>query len=128
MTDVVRGWLSFSSSAKRQRTDVAAIRAGEERLVRCYLRPGLGERRKQWKPGWLLVSARGVQWQGPPRFSGPFLIRKGEWGVHTRNVTRDDRLYRSFRVISCSRGPEQYEFGVPKRDVDLCLCALGDRA
>lgn len=123
--DVLHDWLTLTRMVDKQRGDMDALERGDQRIVRCYVRPGQDERRRQWKPGHLLVSLGELRWKGSSRRWDPIVLASGEWTTNVRTPSRDDYVYKTFRIIICDRGSEQYQLAVPRLDLDLCLTAIG---
>lgn len=117
-------WFTLTRTADRQRRDVEALERGDKRVVRCYVQPAEGERRKHWKPGVLLVSRYDLRWKGSSRRWNPFTLKAQEWFTNVRTPTRDDGVFNVYRIIVCSSGTERHELAVPRQDADLCLAAL----
>jgi hypothetical protein len=127
MTDVIRG-LAKGPMADQKRADLEAIKLGDERLVRCYLRPDEEEHRRHWKPGYLKVNSSELNWKGSSRRWKTKVFAAGQWTTRIRKANREDRVYKSFGIIVCDRGSERYEIGVPRPDVDLCLFVLNHQS
>jgi hypothetical protein len=123
MTDVIRG-LARGTMASQKRADIEAVKCGETRLVRCYVRPSPTERRRHWKPGTLIVTKNQLRWRGSSRRWETFTLLSGEWSTQLRKALREDRVYKSFGLIVCDRGSESFQLGVPRPDVDLCMAVL----
>jgi hypothetical protein len=123
MFDVLRG-MAKGSMDQQKAADLEAVKRGEERLVRCYLKPGENESRRHWKPGYLRVSLAGLRWDGSSRRWKSVVLAAGQWATRLRKADREDRVYKSFGIITCDRDHEQYEIGVPRSDVDLCVYIL----
>src|SRR5487761_2394906 len=121
--DVMRHLTNWSLE-DRKSVDLEAVRNGDARLVRCYVKPDIGEDRRQWKPGYIEVTKDRLVWQGSSKKWPPFTMLAGQWATRTRNVYPDERVYKSWRVIECNRGLENHSFAVPKLDAGLCMSAL----
>jgi hypothetical protein len=120
MKDVLRGWLFHPKSE----ADIQALAEGQKRLVRCYIQPGTGETRKQWKPGYLTASRGALRWVGSSKRWSPLDFTAGEWTAIVRGHARVDHVYASFGILVCSRMSEERQIAVPRPDVNLCLFAL----
>ncbi len=123
MVDVLRGFMRGRMTGQPS-ADQEAVKNGEQRVVRCYVQPEIGEHRRQWKPGYLHVLADTVSWKGSSRRWDTVVFPAGEWTVRARAVARSEHVYRSFRVLECSRQGERHVVAVPKLDVDLCISVL----
>jgi hypothetical protein len=121
--DVVRHF-TRSSFAERKAADMEAVQNGESRLVRCYVKPDSNEKRRQWKPGYLELSAGKVLWRGSSRKWPNLLFVASEWRLSLRKVRQEEHVYKSWSVIECKRGSEVVSLAVPKLDAELCLFAL----
>jgi hypothetical protein len=121
--DVLRNFGHRSQSELRV-ADIEALSNGERRSVRCYVQPGPDERRRHWKPGRLEVSSSQLTWRGSLSKWKSFSLASGLWTTRVRTVSRDDRVYRSFRVIECRRENVVIRLAVPRIDVELCLLSL----
>jgi hypothetical protein len=123
MLDVLLG-RARGSAEEQKRKDLESVRMGEIRIVRCYVKPDTSEHRRQWKPGYLHVSATGAVWKGSSRRFSSIALSSRQWTTNLRKVGRDEHVYKSFCVIECERGSEHYSFAVPRRDTELCLRVL----
>ncbi len=126
-TDVLMDVL-FRSQRKRQLSDVESVLNGERRLVRCYLKPGSGERRLHWKPGSLILSKDEVVWKGSRRKWKRIVLQPGQWKTQTRRVPKEERVYHSFWILDCTGETGTVSFAVPRLDVELCAIAIEGRS
>jgi hypothetical protein len=124
--DVMRHFTTMHSSAHID-ADIQAVRSGETRRVRCYVKPDPGEIRSHWKPGYVEVSVDGAIWRGSSRKWSQLEMKPGQWFVRTRNVQPDEHVYKSWCVIECRREQKTHLLAVPQLDSQLCLFVLESR-
>ena len=125
--DVLRN-IGRRSQSELGSEDLLAMSNGERRQVRCYVQPRSDEKRRHWKPGYLEVSSSEVVWHGSLRKWQSFTLASGQWSTSVRAVSRDDSVYRSFRVIECRREDEVVRLAIPRGDVNLCLSSLNGQS
>jgi hypothetical protein len=127
MSDLLTGW-ARGSMEERKAADLAAVRAGQSRIVRCYLKPEPDEHRwnKVWKAGHLVMSAEGAHWKGSQKRWGTVDLPAGRWTARWRHPAKGEYPGKRglFNVIECWNELEHCTFGVPKPDTDLCLAIL----
>jgi len=127
MMDALTNW-SKGSMSERQASDLLAVQDGGSRIVRCYLKPEPEEHRwnKVWKAGHLLVTTEGAHWKPSQKRWGALDLPANSWSTSWRRATRDDYPGNRarFDVIEIENDSDQFTFGVPKPDTELCLVIL----
>jgi hypothetical protein len=123
MIDVIRLSIHgerFKSSA----SDIAAVENGEQRLVRCYLKPNHIQKRKHWIPGHLWVDESRILWRGSSSRWESHELKSGEWLLKIGRPHGDDRVYKNFSMLECTKSGETVTLAIPRGDVKLCEFVL----